>query len=149
MPDTFSPITFYEGENEQALKQEFVRLMAKWGNKYSVFDVCQYIFRELREPGRAFAAATFWQQDLELMDQIDAERVKPVDAELDSRTERLKVLKQIYSDLGASNKDRLEALRLHAQIEGEITKLVDKGITDKTPKQPPVFMFRKYDDSAA
>jgi len=146
MSETFSPVLIFEDEDEQALKSEFVRLMAKWRAKYSTYEVCTYIFRELREPTRAFAAAQHWGSDLELLDKIDREINVPKNSNLDSREERLLILKTIYSDINESARERLKALELHAQIEGEIIKQVDKKTTDNTPKQLPVFTFTRYQD---
>lgn len=127
-----APVPIFEEEDEESLIADFVKMSALYP-KYSVFEICQHIFKDLREPDlRANQAALQWSKDLAILERIRQARlnggveVLPID----SKENKLKKLEAIYNDPETGIKDKLAALRLHAEIQGEIVKAIDKKVDD-------------------
>lgn len=123
------PLLFFEGEDQDALKQAFIDLCAKhYRNGFSHYQIAQYIFRDLKEPElRALQAADYWGKDLAIADAV-RQKVAFGDAE-NARDRRLNILMNIAEDSRASDKDRIAAVLAASTIEGEITKAIDKKVS--------------------
>lgn len=122
-----SPLAFYEDENATDLRAEYVRLMAKWRDRYTALQVCQYIFGRLRDPDRYVIAAQVWEQDLELTEQIDQLLHGTVEG-LDEEKAYIARLEAIADLNTTPSRDKIKALELAAQIKGMIKKQVEKTI---------------------
>jgi len=127
-----TPVLIFEDEDEDALISEFVRLSAKYETR-DPLEITRYIFRNLRDPElRSGSAAIKWFGDLEIRERIDATKlIGAIDKDIDSKKEKLKVLESIYKSESANNKDRIAALQLHAQMQGEIIKAIEQTNVEK------------------
>lgn len=135
-----APVPIFEDEDEAELIARFVEYSARYP-KRSAYELCQYIFKDLREPDlRAGQAAAQWSQEIDILERIRLAQLnggtepKP----LDTKEEKLRKLEAVYDDTEVSMKDRLAAMRLHAEIQGEITKAIEKKTTDLTPRFPRI-----------
>lgn len=140
------PVIF-EDEDEEALKAEFIRLSAENPDRTPI-EIAEYVFRYAQDPSlRSAQAALIWSKDLEVLDRIRHYRLTGGDAEgeIASKKAKLKVLEAIYNDLGQKAADRIKAIELHAQIQGEIIKAVEKTIDDKTRRFPKI-VYAQYPD---
>lgn len=127
-----APVPIFEEEDEESLIANFVKMSALYP-KYSAFEICQHIFKDLREPDlRANQAALQWSKDLTILERIRQARLNGGDepAPVDSKEAKLKKLEAIYNDNEVGMKDRLAAMRLHAEMSGEIVKAIDKKVDD-------------------
>lgn len=127
-------IQFYEGEDEAALIAEFVKHCAfhkvsfdeHIPSQFSPFQVAQYVFQNLREPGRAGQASVLWAKDLGIRERIRVAIAEGVDGSVDASEEAL--LKRAIrgaDDPYASLRDRMAALRLAAEIKGYVKKAIE------------------------
>jgi len=141
-------IVFFEDDDEAELRLEYIRLMAKHQNKFSPYEVAKYVFRDCRDPElRSQQAAQVWSNDLEVKEAIDdiiMGRNKTSD--LDDKSQRLRVLKSIYDDPNTPVKERIAAIRVAAELEGEVIKAVDKKVTIRDNVALPQFTIMRYDD---
>lgn len=142
--DAWRPIIFFDGEDEEALKQEFIDLCAlHHKNKFSAEEICIHIFHNLKEPTlRALQAAQYWGKDLGVAEAI---RNKILFGEAKTEKERrLNIAQSIAEDPREQAKDRIAALRLMFEVEGEIVKAVEKKISYPDGLKPgglPIFQF--------
>lgn len=142
-----APVIF-EDEDEEALKANFIRLCALYPNQ-PVFEVAAYVFRNQRDHElRSQQAAMIWQKDIEVQERIRQARLNGGEepTAIESKEEKLRKLQAIYNDSEVKVADRLKAFELHAQIQGEIVKAVDKKITDNTRKAPRQIVFAQSND---
>jgi hypothetical protein len=121
MSDEPIRVVVFEDEDEETLKAEFVRLMAKHKQKYSAYEVAKYVFRDLKDPDlRAAQAAQVWGNDIEIKEQIDEAILYGPDGKTDEKEKLIAVLKGIYEDQGVAARDRINAVRQHAELQGMI-----------------------------
>ena len=142
-----APVIF-EDEDEEALKANFIRLCALYPNQ-PVFEVAAYVFRNQRDPElRSQQAAMIWQKDIEVQERIRQARLNGGEeaAAIESKEEKLRKLQAIYNDAEVKVTDRLKAFELHAQIQGEIVKAIDKKVTDNSRKAPRQIVFAQSND---
>lgn len=128
--NVWQPLIFFEGEDEAAIKRSFVEVSARHKNNpnFGPYDVAKYVFRDLPEPElRALQAAEYWTKDIEVQQQI--QDLVNYNGELDGKKKRLALLMKIAEDDATSSRDRIAAIRVAAELEGEITKAVEKKIT--------------------
>lgn len=144
-----APVPIFEDEDEQALIGEFVKMSALYP-KHEPLEIARHIFKDLREPEmRAGQAALQWTKDLTILERIRQAKLnggvepKP----LDTKEEKLAKLEAIYNDPDVGMKERLAAMRLHAEIQGEIVKAIDKSINDKRTPRVPQVIQGVYDDA--
>lgn len=120
----------FEGEDETALRTKFIELSAKHhrNQNFTGVDIAKYVFRDLKEPEmRALQAATYWEKDLEVQEAI-LDLIAHTNM-LTARAQRLQIAMDIATDTKADKRDRLIAVRLAAEMEGEIVKAVDKKVS--------------------
>jgi len=128
--NAWAPLIFFEGEDENALKGEFVRLSAKHQGKYSAYEVAQFVFRDLKEPQvRAAQAAQYWGKDLEVTEAIDKLIVRGPETQQTSVDELRRIAMQIAEDTRIGARERVAALYFVAETQGNIVKAVDKKVT--------------------
>lgn len=123
-------ISFFPGEDAEALKTRFVELCAYHQLRFSFFEVAQYVFKNLREPAlRAGQAAEVWGKDLDVIERVRVLMLKgpdtpePDDSEVALRRRTL----AIVDDPRAENKDKIAALTLLAKIGGHVKKEIELG----------------------
>jgi len=126
-----TPVPIFEDEDEDELIAKFVDLSARYKDR-DAYEITAYIFKNLREPTRALQAATIWSSDLGIKERIEAIRRQGFDTTpIDSKETKLRKLEAIYNNEDIAARDRLKALELHAQIQGEIKKPGDEEDADK------------------
>lgn len=143
-------VIIFEDEDAEALIAEFVRLSALYPNK-AAWDITRHIFKFLKDSeARHMQAAMVWQNDLAIMERVRIARlnggVEP--SNIDDTETQLRKLQAIYDDSDEAMKERLAAMRLHAEISGRIIKAVEKKIEDKRSAALPTFVFAQYPDVA-
>jgi len=141
----WSPILFFEGEDPEALKEAFCRMSATHGDRFSSFEIAAHIFRDLRDPdARAMQAAAAWSKDLGVQERIHAlSTYTPVDNDHVPKQRLKSIALNIAEDRLASDRDRLNALRLIAEMQGDITKPIEikTATADNKPAGGVTFNF--------
>lgn len=135
-----SPVIF-EDEDESRLIADFVTYSARYPDR-DAFEIAQYIFRNQRDPDlRANQAAMIWVKDLEILERIRTARLNggSEPCAIETKEQKLRKLQVIYDDPDVKVADRLKAFELHAQIQGEIVKAVDKKVTSTRPRRQIIF----------
>ena len=136
-----TPVPIFEDENEDELITRFVELSARY-NDYSAFEICGVVFKGLKEPDlRANQAAMVWSKSLEIKERIRQARLNGGEEPnpLDSKEAKLRKLEAIYNNEENSLRERIKAIELHAEIQGEIKKPSDSG-DDKEKARVPIVM---------
>lgn len=144
----WEPITFFEGEDPEALKTAFVDLCAKHKDHFSAYEVAKYVFKDLKEPEiRALQAAKVWSEDLEVKERIRVAILLGSDSPETNPAVLKRRLLAIADDPKENAKDRIEAIRTIAQMQGDIVKPVELRATDgKGGGGLPVFNIVTYAD---
>lgn len=144
---TVAPVIF-EDEDEEQLKADFIRLRALYPNQ-DQFEIARYVFRHQVDPElRSQQAAMIWSKDIEVIERIrlaslnGGEEPSPIE----TKDDKLRKLQAIYNDEQVTVTNRLKAFELHAQIQGEIVKAIDKKITDNSKRAPRQIVFAQYND---
>lgn len=128
--NVWEPLIFFEGEDQAALKAEFIQLSVrhKHNHNFTTADITKYIFRDLKEPElRALQAADRWSKDLEIQDAIFQQ--SSFNDAASQREQVLQLAMDIAKDTKGERRDRLIALRLVAEMNGDIVKAVDKKVS--------------------
>jgi hypothetical protein len=125
----WNDILFFEGENPDELRKQFVELSARWPN-HTPFQVASEVFRKLRDPGlRALKAAEVWSNDLEVLEAIRQLKIKgPAVVECTEQDLIRRVL-AIADDEFAEKKDRIAAIRLAGELQGLVKKSVESKVS--------------------
>jgi hypothetical protein len=142
-----APVIF-EDEDEEALKANFIRLCVLYSNQ-PVFEVAAYVFRNQRDPElRSQQAAMIWQKDIEVQERIRQARLNGGEepAAIATKEDKLRMLEAIFTNEQNKLPERIKAIELHAQIQGEIVKAIDKKITDNSRKIPRQIVFAQSND---
>lgn len=133
-------ILLFEGEDEDTLVGEFVRLSALYPS-YEAGDIAKAVFRHLPDNiMRSQQAADVWKADLAIKERIRVARLnggcepKPIA----TKEEQIAKLYAIADDDTANIKDRLTAHRLIAEMQGYVVKAVEKKIDDRRQRFPSV-----------
>lgn len=143
------PVAIFEDEDEDALKSEFIRLTALHPSR-TPDEIAAYVFRNLRDPGlRSAQAAMVWLKDIDVLERIRQARlnggVEPTG--IHTLEEKLRKLQVLYEDESQDMKDRLSAMRLHAEMSGQIVKAIDKKVDNGAKaKTFPTFVIAQYPD---
>lgn len=135
-----APVIF-EDEDEERLIADFVTYSARYPER-DPFEIAAYVFRNQRDNElRANQAAMIWSKDLPILERIRTARLNggAEPSAVESKESKLKKLEAIYNDDGIKTADRLKAMELHAQIQGEIVKAVDKKVTNTRPRRQIIF----------
>lgn len=120
-----TPVPIFEDEDEDQLVNEFVRLSALFPHR-DIYEITTHIFKNLREPTRALQAATIWSRDIEILDRIETVKREGFNKEpIDTREVKLRKLEAIYNDPDTPVKNKIDAMKLHAEIQGEIKKATE------------------------
>lgn len=69
-------VPLFEGESWEAFRDDFVQTSVNHNDVYSVLDVAKYVFRNSRDPDRAYQASQIWLKDLELRERIRLQLLK-------------------------------------------------------------------------
>lgn len=134
-------LVFFEGEDPEALKQEFIRLCAKHKHSQTPMAIAKYVFRDLREPIlRAMQAAAYWGDDIAVLEAIDHLILYGAEGDVADLIKRQKIAMVIAEDTKEAAKDRIAALEYVSKTKGEIKRLMDIDVGDKAGK--PLTMFR-------
>lgn len=135
-----APVIF-EDEDEERLIADFVTYSARYPDR-DPFEIAAYVFRNQRDNElRANQAAMIWSKDLPIQERIRTARLNggAEPSPVESKESKLKKLEAIYNDDSIKTADRLKAMELHAQIQGEIVKAVDKKVTNTRPRRQIIF----------
>lgn len=141
------PVIF-EDEDEEKLKADFIRLSALYPNQ-DIFEIASYVFRNQRDPEmRSQQAGMIWSKDIEVQERIRLARLNGGEepSPIDSKEDKLRKLQAFYDNEDNKLADRIKAMELHAQIQGEIIKAVDKKV-DHTKRAPRQIIFAQYADN--
>ncbi len=135
-----APILLFEGEDEEALKAEFIRLSAIYP-AYPPYEIAQVVFKGLRDPLlRSQQAADVWIADLEVKERIRQARlnggVEP--RPILTKEQQIAQLQALAEDSQTPVKEKLLAHRLIAEMQGYVIKAVEKSVTDKRAHFPQV-----------
>lgn len=144
---TTKPVIF-EDEDEESLKADFIRLCAIYPNQ-DIFEIAAYVFRNQRDSEmRAQQAAMIWNKDIEVLERIRKAKLNGGEEPnpIDSKEDKLRKLQAFYDDDANKLADRIKAMELHAQIQGEIVKAIDKKV-DNQRKVPRQIVFAQYADN--
>jgi hypothetical protein len=144
----FGPsVPLFDDENEEVLVSEFVRLSSKYGATYTAQDIAKQVFKDLREPNRYLQVATIWANDLDIKERI-SDYSNGVDKTLDSQESYIKQLETMAANTMNPIKERIEALKLAAQIQGMIKKQVETNNINKNENTGiPQFVFAIHPDA--
>lgn len=139
--------TFFEDEDEAALRDRFAKLVAQYP-KQDPYEIAAYVFKDLRDPySRSQQAAMVWLKDIEFKELVRLYSADQVRADVPSKDEAAKLAWELAQDMTADKKDRIAALKLFAEINSMIVKVVDKTVDDATTrKRPPTIVFARYAD---
>lgn len=123
MSTTWSqPIPFYEGESEAHLREAFVEYRARQLAK-SDFEIASFVFQGLPNSAqRAGMAAIVWGQDLSILDEVQERRRKGFDESIVSKDVLTAEVLAIARTDQVGVKERLEAYKLAATMNGFIEK---------------------------
>lgn len=140
--------TFYEGEDETALRDKFAQLCAKYPDQ-DPYEVAAFVFKDLVDPfSRSQQAAMLWLKDLEVKELIGKYRTDSVREDLASKEEAAKLAWTLANDHDVPTKERIAALKLYGEFNGMIVKVVDKTLDDLRERRgPPQIVFARYADS--
>jgi hypothetical protein len=143
------PVAIFEDEDEDALKSEFIRLTALHPSR-TPDEIAGYVFRKQRDPGlRSAQAAMVWLKDIDVLERIRQARLNGgVEAPgIHSLEDKLRKLQVLYEDESQALKDRLNAMRLHAEMSGQIVKAIDAKVSSTDKVKPfPTFVIAQYAD---
>lgn len=146
-----TPVPIFEDEDEAELIARFVELSAAHPKEPAI-AITNFIFENLRDPiGRAGQAALNWSTNLGIRERIrqakanGGKELKPIE----TKEDKLRKIEAIYNDTDIPTKDRLAAMRLHAEIMGEIVKAVDKDNDNKDRPHFPQIVFAVAEQRAA
>lgn len=140
------PVIF-EDEDEDKLKADFIRLCALYPDR-DKFEIASYVFRNQVDPElRSQQAAMVWAKDIEVLERIRLAKLNGGEEPnpIDTKEDKLRKLEAIYNNEDNKLADRLKAMELHAQIQGEIVKAIDKKVDDGR-KRPRQIVFAQYAD---
>jgi ATP-dependent DNA ligase len=142
--DMQTPLPIFEGEDEVELVRRFVELRAAYPEStYNNFELCQYIFRDLRDPSmRANQAALCWGNDLEIKERIRKAKLngnkEPEELTKENWQARVLAVIEDTALTPQEKKAKLDGYRLYAEANNWIVKTVDKSTKDTTVRFPQV-----------
>jgi hypothetical protein len=124
--DNWPQLIIFPDEDEETLKSEFISLCAKHRNTFSHYEVAVHVFRNLRDPEmRARQAADYWGKDLDVQERI-RQAINLADDEVACGEQAIKRrLLAIADSNTASYKDKNDALKTLAQMQGLIVKPIE------------------------
>jgi hypothetical protein len=118
-----TPVPIFDDEDENELITKFVELSARYDGQYSPMEITAHIFKNLRDPfPRANQAAMQWGSSLDILERIRLAKLNggTEPEPPDNKTVKLKKLEAIYNNDKVGMKERIAAIKLHAEIAGEI-----------------------------
>lgn len=120
-------VLFFPGEDAEAIKTRFVEVCAQHQNRFTPFEVAQYVFKHLREPQlRAGQAAELWGSDLDVLERVRMLMTKGSEKpDVGDSDDIVSRAYKIADDPHTENKDRINALTLIARIKGALKKEVE------------------------
>lgn len=143
--NAWSPLEFFEGENESELIDRFVELRAKHKDNFTAFDVANYIFKNLPNSTiRAHQAAKYWSESIEIQERIHKKQMF-CEAESD-KDNLIKIAMSIATDPTQNAKDRIAALELVGKLRGEIIKPIEKTVKHEGGSGIPSIVFKLRED---
>lgn len=139
-------VQMFEGEDEAAIKAEFVKFSAIYPT-YTPFEIGEHVFRNLPDPiSRGQQAGATWGKDLEIKERI---RLYVAVESKDSDTSPENLIKAAWvtaNDLNTEPKDRIKAIELIARLQGNLKKETD-GAASKAVDRPYSFKYVERDFS--
>jgi hypothetical protein len=137
-----APILLFDGEDEEALKAEFIRLSAIY-QAYSPGEIAEVVFKNLPDPIlRSHQAASVWMADLEVKERIRQAKlnggIEP--RPILSKEQQIAQLQALADDDKTPIREKLAAHRLIAEMQGFVVKAVEKTVDDKRRRFPQVVL---------
>ena len=137
-----TPVPIFEDEDEAELITRFVELSARYPDR-EPFEITGHIFKNLREPTlRAGQAAMVWSKDLDIIERIRHAKLNGGSEPnpIDTKEAKLRKLEAIYNNEDNNLRERLKALELHAEMQGEIKKPAESGDKENDKPRVPIVM---------
>ena len=136
----------FDDEDETALRARFVELWAKYQDR-SIIEIGNYIFKDLRSPDtRGAQWAVYWSKELDVLEEVKRLRQGQVGGEVASKEEIINSAWAIAHDAQVDAKDKVNALKLIAEMQGMIEKNINKKTEDVKRRQMPTIVFERYAD---
>lgn len=124
----WNDILFFPGEDPEALKSSFVELWAVHNERFSVFELSKYIFKDLKDPDlRSGKAAQVWSADLDVLERVRVLRLKGTEKPDTEQTDIERRALQIADSPSTEPKDKIAALNLVARMKGYIKKEIESA----------------------
>lgn len=140
--DSWPQLIIFDDEDEETLKSEFINLCAKHKNTFSHYEVAIHVFRNLRDPEmRARQAADYWGKDLNVAERIRQAILLADDDVACGKAEIQRRLLAVADSALTSAKDRIDALKTLAQMQGLIVKPIEFRGDNKNNSGLAVFQF--------
>jgi hypothetical protein len=134
------------GEDEDALKSEFVKISALY-KTYSIFEVGQFVFKDLPEAmARGQQAGSIWGNDLAIRERIRL-YIPPAGGETPEEY-LIRQAKLIIEDPNADNRDKNQAMVTIGRLSGIFKKELEPEDAKAKAGGLPNFNFVKKDFSA-
>lgn len=131
----------FDDEDEDKLKADFIRLCALYPNQ-DILEISSYVFRNQRDPSlRSEQAATIWLKDLDVLERIRIAKLNggAEPSPIPTKEARMRQLQKLFEDVNTPAREKIAAARLIAEMNSEITKAVEKKITNERPKRQIIF----------
>ena len=145
MSDWITAVPIFEGEDEGELKAAFVKFSALYPN-YTPFEIGEHVFRNLPDPiSRGQQAGAVWGKDLEIKERIRLYRAGESDTSDTSAENLIKQAWVIANDPNTESKDKVAAIKLIAQMQGNLKKERDADDGKKQVDRPYSFHFVEKD----
>lgn len=147
MSDWEAPVPIFENEDEAALISEFVKLSAHYPNHTS-YQITEHLFKNKCEPSRFLQAAQKWSPDLAILERIRIAKLNGGEEpkNVETKEQKLRKLEAWYDDEQVPFKERLNAMRLHSELQGEIVKAIDKKVETNGPRRHLRIVQAAYPD---
>lgn len=129
-------LVFFQGEDPEGLKSRFIELCAShnidllhpaYGN-HSPYEIALHVFKGKRDPeSRAMQAAQVWARDIDVIERIRVLRItgnKKIDI-APNKENLVAIGMEMATNTFNEAKDRINALKLVAQIIGVVQKDIE------------------------
>lgn len=136
-----APLPIFEDEDEAELISRFVEFSARYP-AYTPFEICQHIFKDLRDPSlRANQAALQWSKDLLILERIRQAKLNGGAEPGNDADEKQKVKDELLAmarDEKTNARDRAKFYELWLDACGLLPKRIEKKSEDRTRRFPQV-----------
>ena len=144
MNEPWKPLFFFENEDEETLKEEFVRFTVRYPG-HTPYQIAQHLFKDLKEPElRAGQASNLWSIDLDIQERIRKYKLFGIPQDLPTREEHLAFLARKLADNSVPEKEKTVYSKQFADIQGWVVK--ENTTNLNMPNGLPTFVIGRYDD---